>query len=70
MPKAKGTRMRGRDSFGGPVLEPPSGDPTLAEIGVHKKRSAQCQKLAAVPLARSPILKSFAASVWLIVEIS
>lgn len=55
-PKAKGTRgqLKGRTSSGGTKSEPPENNgPTLAEIGIKdKKRSAQAQKLAAIPVER------------------
>ena len=47
LPKATGTRGQGRPSLGGSKSEPPKSDaPTLAEIGVDKKRSTRSQKLA------------------------
>jgi len=45
----KGTRgtLRGRDASGGYVLLPPEKvEPTLAELGVSKRESAQAKELA------------------------
>ena len=52
LPKAKGTRgvMRGRDSSGGTKRAPPEKTtPTLAELGIAKKRSARAKRLNALP---------------------
>jgi len=52
MEKAKGTKgqLKGRDVSGGTIEAPLETDaPTLAEIGISKKQSAQAQKLASMP---------------------
>lgn len=53
-PKAKGTRnqLTGPGIIGGTKSEPPIESPTLAEIGIDKKRSAQAQKLSDIPEQR------------------
>jgi len=50
MPKNEGTRGNIQEVVtGGTKSEPPEHVPTLAEIGISKKQSAQAQKLAAIP---------------------
>lgn len=47
--RAKGTRVKG-GTTGGPVVEPPANDaPTLADLGISKKLSAESQVLASLP---------------------
>jgi N6-adenosine-specific RNA methylase IME4 len=47
--RAKGVRMAGR-TIGGHALIPPKDDaPTLAELGLTKRESAEAQRLAAIP---------------------
>ena len=51
-PKAQGTKLNGRDSFGGTNVSPPKNDaPTLDELGLTKRESALAQKLAGLPEA-------------------
>ena len=53
MPKAEGTRGKGRPKLGGTQMEPPkhATTPTLADLGVTKKVAAVAQQLAALPEA-------------------
>jgi hypothetical protein len=48
LPKATGTRMAGKDSFGSPKLEPPNDAATQAELGLEKKRAARGKKLVEI----------------------
>ena len=50
LPKAKGTRGQGRPKIGGTKKEPPKSGPTLAEIGVSKKLSAQARRFKKISL--------------------
>ena len=56
MPKAEGTRGKGRPKLGGTQTEPPkhATTPTLADIGVTKKVAAVAQQLAALPARAWP----------------
>jgi N6-adenosine-specific RNA methylase IME4 len=50
---ATGVSLKGRDAFGGAIIEPPKDDtPTLAELGIPKKRAARAKKLASIPPAK------------------
>ena len=52
MPKATGTVLAGRDSFGATKMEAPENNaPTLAELGINYKTSSLAQKLADFPEA-------------------
>ena len=60
-PKAKGTAGMGRPKIGGTKSEPPKDDqPTLAEIGIDRKRSALAQKLSEMPKQRVSRVASLA----------
>lgn len=49
-PPAKGTRGMGRPKIGGIKQEPPKDDiPTLEQLGVTKRESAEAQMLASIP---------------------
>ncbi len=54
MDKAKGTReqLKGKDSSGGNIVLPPEEEaPTLTEIGITKRQSADWQNIAAIDAA-------------------
>ena len=47
---ATGVRMKGRDSFGGSIVDPPKDAPTLAEAGIDKHLADRARQLATVPI--------------------
>ena len=54
LPRAKGARAGGKkDSPRGPIVEPRDDAPTLAELGVEKKRAARAQRQPCFEMTRN-----------------